>query len=60
MLTLASQMLFPVLYFGHKFIKRTKMVPAHELDFWTGHADPSYGETKDPTTWYGKLWAAIS
>lgn len=51
--------LFPVLYFGFKFIKKTRFVRVSEMDFVSDIAQieaETYEEEK-PTTWYGKFWS---
>jgi amino acid transporter len=48
-----------VLYFGFKFIKKTRFVRAAEMDFISDIAKieaETYEEEK-PTTWYGKFWS---
>ena len=56
-----SLILFVVLYVGHKLIFRPAFVKPIEADLDTGRltADNETWETKEPTTWYGKLWVWI-
>ncbi|WVR06212.1 hypothetical protein IAU60_003242 [Kwoniella sp. DSM 27419] len=53
--------LFPVLYFGYKFIKKTSMVSPSEMDF-VSDLDVIEAESYDeppPKNFAGKVWAAI-
>ncbi|KAF3396511.1 Arginine permease [Penicillium rolfsii] len=57
-----SLILFVVLYIGHKIIFRPAFVKPIEADLDTGRTslESENWETVEPTTWYGKVWQAIS
>ena len=57
-------LLFAILYVFWKFWKRTKLVSIEGMDFETGRreldamAEEEAARHQEPTTWYGKIWAA--
>ncbi|OLL21892.1 Proline-specific permease [Neolecta irregularis DAH-3] len=55
-----SIILFAVLFFGYKAIKRTRFVKPEEMDFFTGkeRIDREAAEWREqlPGTWYAKAW----
>jgi len=55
------QVLFPVVYFGHKFWKKTKVVGVHEMDFVSGVDEITAEETEEdvPKTWWRKALAWV-
>ncbi|KAM0755033.1 AAT family amino acid transporter [Meredithblackwellia eburnea MCA 4105] len=58
-------LIFLILWVGWKFWHKTKHVSLHNMDFETGRreldsmAEEEAARFQEPTTWYGKLWAAI-
>ncbi|BEI87214.1 hypothetical protein CcaverHIS002_0705600 [Cutaneotrichosporon cavernicola] len=56
-----SFVLYLVPYLGYKVIKRSKMVKPSEADLTSGIINPwDISEEREPTTWYGKVWRAIT
>lgn len=53
--------LFPIIYFGYKWIKKTRILNADEMDFVTG-LDVIEAESYDeppPKNWVERIWSAI-
>lgn len=51
--------IFPMLYFGYMFVKKTKLIPLADIDFYSGTRDIDESDDPVPTTWYGKVWGAL-